>query len=351
MGHKTVSDERSLSDIIKGTDRPIPPIALRTESTLRSHVLCLIEPPASSLLCTLACTGVVPPWFGIVDSVGNMRNGTLFARGLMTLIALFVWLHYLNNFISAGVLVVFFMTNLLLILLRHKSPDDNPGLLERHLALFNTVISFLSGPLLAHVCTLTIGYALMCLCCLVALRTCIRIKPWCPTATYFGGKTQRATMQHMTVGILLVEEEYFPVPLVPYLPLLGIALNWYLAAQLPWTNLAFLVLFLSLVAVLYFSFGYQFSMGNNGGWDAYGSCRLSIHCCHLRRQAAPHLSLSAIWPEPPPSLSCTQRIFAFVSIAGVPIHCLNRCCHCPCRHCKRTTSTMMMNRLLNPCTS
>ncbi len=62
-----------------------------------------------------------------------------------------------------------------------------------------------------------------------------------------------------------------------YLPLLGIAINWYLTAQLLWTDLAFLVLFLSLVVAFYFLFGYHFSVGYNGRWDGYNSCRLSIH--------------------------------------------------------------------------
>ncbi len=213
---------------------------------------------------------------GIVDDTGNMRNGTLFAGVLMTLIASFVRLQYLNDFISMGVLMAFSMTNTLLVLLRHESPYDDPGLLERYLACFNA-ISFVSGLLLTHVCTSTIGMALTGLCCLASLSTCILIKRRCPAASYFGGKTRCATMQHMTVRIVSVEEEYFRAPLVPYLPLLGISVNWYLVAQLPWTDLAFLTLFLSLAMAFYFSFGYYFSVGNNGGWDAYYSCGLSIH--------------------------------------------------------------------------
>jgi hypothetical protein len=86
-------------------------------------------------------------------------------------------------------------------------------------------------------------------------------------------------MQHMTVWVMLVEEEYFCMLLVPYLPLLGklgIAINWYRVVQLPWTNLAFLILFLSLAVTFYFSFGCHFSVRNNGRWDAYLSCGLSI---------------------------------------------------------------------------
>jgi hypothetical protein len=99
------------------------------------------------------------------------------------------------------------------------------------------------------------SYALTCLCCLVALCTCVCIKRRFPAATYFGGKTRCATMQHMTVWVMLVEEEYFCMLLVPYLPLLGklgITINWYRVVQLPWTNLAFLILFLSLAVTFYF---------------------------------------------------------------------------------------------------
>jgi hypothetical protein len=67
-----------------------------------------------------------------MDGTGNMRNGMLFAGGLMTLIASFVWLQYLKDFISARVLVAFSMTNSLLVLWQ-ASLDNNLGLLERHL--------------------------------------------------------------------------------------------------------------------------------------------------------------------------------------------------------------------------
>jgi APA family basic amino acid/polyamine antiporter len=234
------------------------------------HVLCSISPAntPSSLLCTLACNGLVLPWFGIVDGTGNMRNGTLFAGVLMMLITLFVQLQYLNNFISARILVAFSMTNLPLVLLWYKSPDNNLNLLERHLAFLNA-ISFL--------CMSTISYALTCLCCLVALCTCVRIKRQCPVVTYFGGKMRRSTIQHMIIRVMLVEEEYFRMLLVPYLLLLDITINWYLVAQLPWSNLVFLILFLSLAVGFYYLFDYHFSKGNNGGWNAYNSCALSIH--------------------------------------------------------------------------
>jgi len=227
----------------------------------------------------LACDGLMSPWFGRVDDEGNMQNGTLFAGSLMTLIASFVPLEYLNDLISAGVLVAFSMTNSSLLLLRHESPDDAPGLLEKLLTWFNA-LCFLSSLALAHLCTSLFGKMLTGLCCLLAFVACVLIHRWCPPAAYFGGKARRKTTQHMTVGTVAVSEEYFRTPLLPYVPCLGIFVNWYLVAQLTWRGLAFLAWFLSCAIFFYFSFGYYFSVGNNGGWDSFESCGLSIHSAH-----------------------------------------------------------------------
>jgi len=224
----------------------------------------------------LACDGLMPPWFGTVDESGNMWNGTLFSGAVMTLVASFVPLEYLNDLISAGVLVAFSMTNSSLLLLRHESPDDDPGSLERLLAWFN-LGCFLSSLMLTHLCASTVGSFLTGACCQITLSMCVLIRLRCPPAAYFGGKTRRTTTQHMTVGIVSVSEEHFRTPLLPYVPCIGIFVNWYLVAQLPWAGLASLAFFLTCAILFYFSFGYRFSVGNNGGWEAYDSCGLSIH--------------------------------------------------------------------------
>ena len=227
----------------------------------------------------LACDGLMPAWFGEVDDKGTMRNDTLFKGMLMTLIASFVSLEYLNDLISTGVLVAFSMTNSSLILLHHESPDDDPGLLKRLTTCYN-VICFLSSLCLTHMGTSFAGKMLASACCLLALLVCICIKLLCPADAYFGGKTQRTTTQHMTVGVMSVVEEYFRTPLLPFVPCLGIFVNWYLVVQLPWSGLAFLALFLLCTVLFYFSFGYFFSVGNNGGWSRYDSCGLIIHSIH-----------------------------------------------------------------------
>lgn len=228
------------------------------------------------LTFALACDGLMPPWFGKVDNEGNMRNGTVFAGSIMTLIASFIPLEFLNDLISAGSLLAFSMANTSLVLLRFESPDSSPGLLELLLIWFN-VLCFVSSLMFNYMCTSFIGKILTGICCSLTLMICILLKQWCPAAAYFGGKTRRSTTQHITVGIVSVEEEYFRTPLLPFVPCLGIFINWYLIAQLQWTDLMLLALFLTMAVLFYFSFGYYYSVGNNGGWDTYDSCGLSIH--------------------------------------------------------------------------
>ncbi|KAL9182609.1 hypothetical protein ACHAXT_013261 [Thalassiosira profunda] len=229
----------------------------------------------------LACDGLMPEWFGRVDSEGNMRNGTLFACSLMAVIAGFVPLACLNDLISAGVLVSFSMANSSLVLLRHESPDNEPGMLERLLIWFN-LICFAAALAMTHLWTSVFGKAVTCLFSAIALALCVRIWLACPAAELFGGKDRRTTTQHMTVGVKEVAAESFRTPLLPFVPCVGMFVNWYLVAQLTWAGLVALAVFLTAGVLSYFSFGYYFSVGNNGGWDSYESCGLSIHSEDLR---------------------------------------------------------------------
>jgi len=165
----------------------------------------------------------LPVWFGRVDASGNLHNSTLFSGVLMMIIAALVPFEYLNDMISAGVLVAFSMTDSSLILLRHESPDDSPGLLEGLVASFNALV-FLSGLLISHAYASPLGKSLTLMSCFTALLVCCLIWRWCPPVQYFGGKT-RVTTQHMTIGVVSVKDEEFRAPLLPFLPCLGIFVN------------------------------------------------------------------------------------------------------------------------------
>ena len=87
----------------------------------------------------LARDELLPPMFCEVDHKGNLRKGVLFAGGLMTLIATFVPFEDLDDFVSAGILVAFTVTNSSLIVMRRQSPTYRPRLLGQVLVVFNVV--------------------------------------------------------------------------------------------------------------------------------------------------------------------------------------------------------------------
>ena len=216
----------------------------------------------------LAEDGLLPPWFGKVDGGGNLRNGTAFGGLLMTLVASFVPFRYVDDTISAGCLVAFSMTCNSLILLRTESPDDRPGLLERILTVYNALC--LAGGLLLSSCfcaTLP-GRLATAAVLLAAAYACYLIGRRCPPAAYFGGKT-RVTTQHIQLGIVSLDndEGQFRTPFLPYLPCLGIFVNWYLVTQLSAYALLTLMAFLTAVVAFYFAYGFRHSVGNNGGWE------------------------------------------------------------------------------------
>jgi APA family basic amino acid/polyamine antiporter len=194
-------------------------------------------------------------------------NGTLFAGIAMTFIASFVPFENLNDMISAGVLVAFSMTNSSLILLRHESPDSSPFLLEKMLTTYN-VLALVTALLVTYCFTSVLGIVVTSLSCVVTLLSCVLMKAFCPEASFFGGKT-RTTTQHMQVGVKPVEEEEYRTPMLPFVPCLGIFMNWYLIAQLSLTGMVMLVVFLAAAIAFYFSYGYVYSVGNNGGWEAF----------------------------------------------------------------------------------
>ena len=215
----------------------------------------------------LAADGLLPEWFGILNKEGDLFNGTLFAGIVMTFIASFVPFENLNDMISAGVLVAFSMTNSSLILLRHESPDDSPFLVEKLLTGYN-ILALVTALLFTYCFTSVLGIVVTSLSCVVTLLSCVLIKAFCPEASFFGGKT-RTTTQHMQVGVKPVEEEEYRTPMLPFVPCLGIFVNWYLIAQLSMTGMIMLVVFLAAAILFYFCYGYYFSVGNNGGWEAF----------------------------------------------------------------------------------
>merc|ERR1719502_57875 len=66
--------------------------------------------------------------------------------------------------------------------------------------------------------------------------------------------------------------EGFQAPLVPYVPSLGMFLNWYLVAQLNGYQSLMLIGYIVFAIILYFVYGYSHSRGSKYGWKHLSQC-------------------------------------------------------------------------------
>jgi len=196
----------------------------------------------------MACDGLLPPIFAEIDNIGNLWYGTLFSGISMIAIATFVPFTYLNDLISAGILVAFTMTDMSVILLRRESPSHNPLLLEKLLGWFN-FLSFALGISLRHYSMSLPGqiFSLILFLSLLSLVFFISTKTKC----------------HMSIS----GAESFQTPFVPYLPLFAIFLNWYLIGQLEVWGLFLLAAYICISVLFYFMYSFKHSVGNRYGWD------------------------------------------------------------------------------------
>ena len=194
----------------------------------------------------MAVDGLLPEVFGRVDSSGNLRMGVIVSGLVMTLLATFVPFKYLNDLISAGILVAFSMTNSSLVLLRCESPQARPQLLHQTLLLYNTLCLVTGLSLTRNVYpTLTVLSGLL------TLSTFLYMWCKCPRLSVFGGSILRMDENNDDNDDEEEEDSYFETPLVPWTPCLGMFVNWYLVAQLSWFGLLLLMGYLGLTTVWY----------------------------------------------------------------------------------------------------
>jgi basic amino acid/polyamine antiporter, APA family len=220
----------------------------------------------------MSVDGLLPACFGRVNAHGNVWHGTLIAGVAMTTIATLVPFTYINDLISAGILVAFSLTNSCLVLLRLESPTTSIGAwrLEHLLSLYN-VQCFITAMLWSHN-TWAIAYwrsvqSVMAVGFLVAtLATMVFMARNCRPTKQFGGsvlgESERAAYtlsassngsSHDATNDDDDDAHYFSTPWVPYLPCLGMAVNWYLIAQLDVSGILLLCLYLGLAILLYYA--------------------------------------------------------------------------------------------------
>lgn len=215
------------------------------------------------LTLSMADDGLLPEIFAKLDRKGNLTGGTLVSGTLMTLIAGFVPFTYLDDLISAGILIAFTMTNSCLVLLRCDS--SSPHLVEQHLVVYNT-LCFVTSLLWSHEFTWVPWQLLWTWLSTLALAGSIVTLAWqCPESAHFGGSILPAQHRHSIEG--QTQEAIFQTPWVPYLPCFGMAVNWYLIAQLEAYGLILLIVYLGLTVGVYLIGCAPHSLGHNYQWN------------------------------------------------------------------------------------
>ena len=199
----------------------------------------------------MAHDGLLPAIFASLDSKGNLWWGTLISGVVMIIIATFVPFTYLNDLISAGILIAFSMTDASVILLRHKSPENKPLYLEKLLGAFN-VLAIISGILVSYCADTFEGQCFSALFGLLLLAVGFELQKVCA----------RSPSSESTPA----DKEGFKTPMVPLLPLLGMAVNWYLIAHLATFSLILLAIYLVITFAIYFLYSSRHSVANTTGW-------------------------------------------------------------------------------------
>lgn len=179
----------------------------------------------------------------------------------MTFVAAFVPFDHLDDMISAGILLAFVMTDSSLILMKYDPPEDDDELTKRLMVWFN-VVSFVLSVTVTHFRKYYISWAIIGLCIYKLIQSLTLLIFFCHPVTSFGGKRHRMN----TPSMCMKSNSYFKTPCMPFVPCLGIFVNWYLIAQLELLGILLLFLFIVSVCAYYFSYGRKHSVGNSGGW-------------------------------------------------------------------------------------
>lgn len=207
----------------------------------------------------LARDGLLPKMFSEVDANGDPRKGALFAGVLMTVFATFVPFADLDDFICAGILLAFTLTNCSLIIMRRKSPERDTNLLGKLLARFN-ISAFGTCLMLSHGLHLIVGWIAAAIFGILTIFTVIAIQQKCPATSVFGETLQRPRNDD--------NRRYFTTPLVPVIPCFGIFVNYALVSRLSLFGIGLVLLYTACLALFYFLYGAKHSVARSEGWAA-----------------------------------------------------------------------------------
>mmetsp|Transcript_33566 Transcript_33566/g.81161 ORF Transcript_33566/g.81161 Transcript_33566/m.81161 type:complete len:223 (-) Transcript_33566:1853-2521(-) len=195
----------------------------------------------------------------------DSHNGSCDGRGkgikgvLMTIFATAVPFSYLDDFVSAGILIAFTVTNCSLVIMRRESPEFNPHLLPKLLAWFNA-FAFLTCLVVSHGLQSPIGWIVAFLLGSLSVFITTKISRQCPPMRSFGNAASKTAKFYG-------DKKYFSTPLVPYIPCFGMFANYFLISQLSFFGIGLLFTYSLVLVLFYFFYGSRNSVGRTEGWE------------------------------------------------------------------------------------
>jgi amino acid transporter len=221
---------------------------VRAGETITMPVVVLISFLAQPRLnYALACDGLMPQIFAKVDDKGNLFVNTLITGVFFTAIAFIVPFLTLWDIVSFGILLSFNMSNVALMMVRFRK--ESPTLAPKLIGAM--VVSALISTFFYQQGYVNYDH------------------DWClVVAIVFLVATVAVTV---VLAVKCKQEPNDPVnftaPLVPFIPMISILANWYLAAQIGHLGMGLGCAWIGAAIISYFVYGYGNSAGRTG-WSA-----------------------------------------------------------------------------------
>ncbi|RHY05364.1 hypothetical protein DYB25_009807 [Aphanomyces astaci] len=196
------------------------------------------------LMYAMSVDGLIPEIFGRVDSKGNLFWCTVISGAFFTVVAFVIPFGDIWNMVSIGILVSFIMTNSSLLVVRTR--DSSPGLAHKLTGALvvvaaATMFTFQKGYVVGE-SSAALYISIVLLVVTIAIGVTIFVK--CP---------QNAS-----------EGDLFRAPLVPFIPMLSILVNWLLVAQMAEKDIARAFIWIGAAILTYFMYGFSHSEGRKG---------------------------------------------------------------------------------------
>ena len=276
------------------------------------------------LFYALACDGLLPSYFNEFDNHGNITKGVLISGIMCVIISVIIPFIYLNDIISAGVLISFNLTNTSLLLIRYRYCNQS-----FHLTKSNSELSIVTNPLtnstdsfiesihsetqnqskqinintnwidsavwyernivIFHILAVLFAiisikyqyyYAIILLIIISILIFIIGYILRLQLISKQNNTSMNKTIHNKSINKHSIHinsfetennneietEKLFQVPFMPFFPLIGIIINNCLIIQLSWMGLIGIVIYFCVAIIIYYSFSYYNSKSNEFQW-------------------------------------------------------------------------------------